>query len=94
MSNFLTHLKDNYGKIMPHELLERKDIVNKTSYHLFEMIKPVFYAVKEILKFTNIYGTSYIQHQAVNISYVIIDRTGKFSLEIEEWSHMPTVQKT
>ena len=25
-----THLQDNYGQLIPHELLERKDIVKKT----------------------------------------------------------------
>ena len=33
MAEVLTHLQDNYGHLMPHEILEREDIVKKTAYH-------------------------------------------------------------
>ena len=29
----LTHIQDNYIQLMPHELLERKDIIKKTIYN-------------------------------------------------------------
>ena len=45
MTNFLTHLQYNYSHIMPHELLNRKDIVNKMSYHLHEPIASVFSSI-------------------------------------------------
>ena len=35
-----------------------------------------------------------MQHQYLNISYVIIQRTGKFGLDICKWECMPPVQKT
>ena len=33
VTDILTHLQYNYGQLMPHELLERKDIVKKTIYN-------------------------------------------------------------
>ena len=35
-----------------------------------------------------------MQHQAVNIAYVIINRTVKFVLENREWNQMLNLQKT
>ena len=76
VSDLLPYLQDNYRQLMPHELLKCKVIVKKMSYHLRELITTVFSAVEELTKFSNITRTSYTQHQAVNISYVMIHRTG------------------
>ena len=78
---------------MPHELLERKDIVKKKTYQHRDPIATIFSSGEELLKFSYITGTLYKQHQAVNIIYVIIHRTRKFGLVIREWNRMPTVQK-
>ena len=66
----------------------------KTIYPPRELIASVFSGVGEILEFANITGTSYTQHQAVKLAYVIIHRTGKFSLAIRKWNRMPTMHKT
>ena len=68
----LTHLHDNYGQLMPHELLQREDIVKKTIYNPRDLIATMFSAVEELLEFSDITGTSYMQLQAVNVAYVII----------------------
>ena len=67
---------------MPQKLIDCKDIVMKKNWNPHEPIATIFHAVKELLDFINITVTLYKQHQAVNIAYVIIHRTG------------PTVQKT
>ena len=79
---------------MLHELLEQEDIIKKTIYNPRDPITTVFSAVEELLEFTNITRTSYTQLQAVNISYVIIHRTGKFGLAIRDWNRMPEIQNT
>ena len=58
ISNFLTHLQDNYSQLMPHELFKRKDTVKKTSYNSFEPISSIFYAIKELFNFPHITGNS------------------------------------
>ena len=42
----LTHLKENGGRLMTHELLEREEILNKTIYNPRDPITTVLYAVK------------------------------------------------
>ena len=54
----------------------------------------MFYAVEELLEFSDITGTSYMQLKSGNTAYVIIHRTGKFGLAIGEWNHMLEIQKT
>ena len=76
---------------MPQQLLKRKDIVKKLIYNPQELIATAFSAVQELLDFHEITRTSYTQDQAVHISYVILHRTGKFGLAIQEWNHMTIV---
>ena len=58
VADILTHLEDNYGKLMAHKILDREDTAKKTIYHPRELITYVFSIVKELLEFTNITGTS------------------------------------
>ena len=78
---------------MPHKLLERKDIVKKTTHHPLDPIRTVFSAIEELLKFTDITSTPYIKLWAVNTAYVIVHRTDKFRLAICKWNRITTVQK-
>ena len=94
VAGVLTHLQDNYGNLMPQKIIECKDIIKKKTYHPQEPIATVFSAVEELLDFSDITKTFYTQHQAVNISYVIIHRTGKFTLAISKWNCMLKIQKT
>ena len=59
VANFLTNLQYNYGQLMPHEILNCKDIVKKTIYNLQDPIATIFFVVEELLMFANITGTSY-----------------------------------
>ena len=54
----LIHLQDDYGQLMPHAILEREDIPNKTMYHPRDPIVTIITAVKELLDFSNINGAS------------------------------------
>ena len=84
VAGVLMHLQENYGQLMPHELLEWEDIIKKTNYNPRDPITTVFSAVEELLEFADIPGASYTQLQAVIIAYVIIHSTGKFGLAICE----------
>ena len=79
---------------MTHKILERRGIVKKTIYNPRYPIATVLSAAKELLEFFNITGTLYTQEQAVNITYVILHRTGNLELEICKWNHKTTVQRT
>ena len=94
VAGVLTHLQEKYGQVMLHNLLEQEYIVKKTIYSPCDPIAAVFYTVEELLEFAEITGTLYTQLQAINISYVMLHRKGKFSLAISNWNHMPEVQKT
>ena len=83
MLDMLTQLQDNYGQLMPCDLLKRKCIVKKTNYHTRDPIATVLSSVKELLEFSVITGTSYTQEQAVNMVYVgeiaELHLTGRFN---------------
>ena len=93
-ADVLTHFQKKCDQLVPHELLDHKGIIETTAYHPRDPIATVFYYIGELLKLANITGTSYTQHQAMNISYMIIDRTGKYSLLICKCNCIMTAQKT
>ena len=80
--------------MITHKRLERDGIVKKTIYNPRDPIATVFSPVEELLKFSDIKGTSYTQIQSVDTAYVILHSMGKFRLEICEWNRMPAVQST
>ena len=94
VAGVITHVHENYGQFMPHELLEREDIFKKKNYNPRDLIMNVFSTVEELFEFADITRTSYNQLKAVNIAYVIIHRTGKSGLDIREYNQMPVIQKT
>ena len=91
VADVLTHLQYKYGQLMPQKILKREDTVKKTIYHPRKTITSAFSLAKGLLEYTDTTGTSYTQHQAINIAYVIINMTGKFSLAIIEWNLIPAV---
>ena len=62
VSDVLTNLQENYGKLMPHELLERENVVKKTTYHPQDPISIAISAIVELLEFYDITRNSYTQH--------------------------------
>ena len=46
VADVLTQLQYNYGQLMPHELLERKDIIKNTTYKPRETIATIFSSVE------------------------------------------------
>ena len=91
VDDILAHLQENYRHLIPRELPEREDIINKMNCHPREPIMTIFFAVKEIIGFSDITRTSHMQHQAINIAYVIIHSMGNFALAIRKWNHMPKI---
>ena len=91
MADMFNHPQKNYSQLMPKKILGCKKIIKKMTYHPRDPIATVFYAVEELLEFADITGISYNQHQAVNITYMIIHSMGKFGLEIHEWNFMSKV---
>ena len=89
----LTCLQYSYIPLMPHKLLECKDIIKKMTYHPQDPIPTVLSTAKELIEFSDITRTSYTQLQAVKKLYAIIHMTGKFGLAICEWDYMTTFQK-
>ena len=83
------HIQDKYGHLMTHELLKNKDIIKKTIYNPRDPIAIVISTVEELFEFADITGTSYTQLQAVNVTYVIVHRTGKFGLAIRKCNCIP-----
>ena len=46
VADVLTHLQYNYSQLMPHELLECKEIFKKTTYHPQDLIATLFSVAK------------------------------------------------
>ena len=59
MAGVLTHLKEKYSQLMPHDILEREEITKKIIYNPRDPIATVLSSVEELLELFNITGKSY-----------------------------------
>ena len=94
VSALLFHLQDTYGTLMPHELHEKEDEAKKTVYNPRDPIASVFFVLDDLVKLAALSTTPISLAQQVNIRYVILHKTGKFSQPIVEWNRKSIVDKT
>ena len=69
---------------MPHELQEKEDEAKKTVYNPRDPIASVFSVVDDLVKLAALAATPISLAKQVNIGYVILHNTGKFSQPIVE----------
>ena len=79
---------------MPHKLQKKKDEAKKTIYNPRDPIASVFSVVDDLVKLSALAATLISNAQQVNIGYVILHKTGKFSQPIVEWNRNLVVDKT
>ena len=94
VSDLLLHLQETYGTLMPHEFQEKEDKAMKTIYNPRDPIASVFFVVDDLVELAALAATPLSSAQQVNISYVILHKTGSFSQPIVEWNRTPVVDKT
>ena len=73
---------------------EKEDKAKTTIYNPRDTIASVFSVVDDLVKLAALVATSISNAQQVNISYVIIHKTGNFSKPIVECNRKPVVDKT
>jgi hypothetical protein len=78
ISDVLAYLFNTYGKVNPQMLSDEEDCVKQTVYDPKLPIDSVFNAVEDLLHFSTSASTPYTQLQAINIAYVLINKTGQF----------------
>jgi hypothetical protein len=94
ISDVLAYLFNTYGKVNPQMLSDEEDRVKQTVYDPKLPIDSVFNAVEDLLDFSTSAGTPYTQLQAINIAYVLVNKTGQFRVGIREWNRKPQNEKT
>ena len=90
----LLHCQETYSTLMPHKLQKKKDEAKKTIYNPRDPIASVFSVVDDLVKLSALAATLISNAQQVNIGYVILHKTGKFSQPIVEWNRNLVVDKT
>ena len=93
MSALLLHLQYTYVTLMPHEL-QGKEYKAKKNINPGDPIASVFWVVDDLVKLAALAATTISIMKQVNIGYVILRKTGKFSQPIVEWNRKRFVDKT
>ena len=88
------HLYAKYGKINPKKLYEQQQRVQEMHYDAISPPDVVFQAVEDLCDYAEAALCPFNQKQAVNIAYIIFNRTGKFKDGVREWIRLPPLQKT
>ena len=94
VSALLLHLQETYGTLMPHKFQKKEDEDKKTIYNPRDPIPSVFSVVDDLVELAALAATLLSRAQQVNIRYVILHKTGKFSHPFVEWNRKPVVDKT
>ena len=79
---------------MPHEFQEKEDESKRMTYNPRDHIASVFPVVEDLVEISALAATPLSIAQQVNIGYIILHKTGKFSHSIIEWNRKPVVDKT
>ena len=88
------HLYPKYGRINPKKLYEQQQRVQEMHYDVLSPPDVVFQAVEDLCDYAEAANCPFNQKQAVNIAYIIFNRTGRFKDGVREWIRRPVQQKT
>ena len=84
VSALLVHLQETHGTLMPHEFQENEDEAKRMTYNPRDPIASVFSVVDNLVELSALAATPLSIAQQVNIGYIILHKTGKFSYSIIE----------
>ena len=75
----LVQLQETYGTLMPHKFQEKEDKAKRMTYNPRDPIASVFSVVDDLVELSAFEATLLSNAQQVNIGYIILHKTGKFS---------------
>ena len=84
----LDYLFSNHGHVTPTMLLQEEKLVKEMFYDPTHPIDVIFNKVEDLSNLAAAARADYTERQLINISYVIINTTGKYQPYIREWSRL------
>mmetsp|Transcript_13708 Transcript_13708/g.19593 ORF Transcript_13708/g.19593 Transcript_13708/m.19593 type:complete len:143 (-) Transcript_13708:677-1105(-) len=88
------YLFKTYGKVTPVAFKTRRTDVLESGYDVFKTIDTLFSNIDNLCDMAEKVGLTIIQPQCINIAYVLLVKTRKFSATIREWNHWSAIKKT
>jgi len=89
INQILQFLFSIHGKVSAAKLMDAELLVRQTVFHPTHPIDVIFNKVEDLLDLSIAAQADYTSQQLINIAYVIINKTGKFSNDIREWNKLP-----
>ena len=84
--DIIAYLFRNYGRVTPVTLVDEEQKVLQWTFDPALPIVLVFNKVDDLMDLASAAGSPYTTQQLINFAYVIINRTGKFTTGIREYT--------
>ena len=84
----------NYGRVTLSKLADDKQQLLACS---FDPTLPsvLFYnKIDDLMDLANAAGSPYSSQQVINLGYILLNKTGKFTTGIHKWNRIPQAQRT
>jgi 6-pyruvoyl-tetrahydropterin synthase len=90
----LQFLFNTYGKVSPQLLHAEEENVKAHTYDPTNPIGTVFNQVEDLVDYSEAAGILYTCNQSIGITYVILNKSGRYCQDIRDWNHLPENEKT
>ena len=94
LNEIIEYLFRNYGRVTPAHLVNEEQQLLAWSYDPSLPIVLLFNKINDLMDLANAAGSPYSAPQVINMGYILINKTGKFSTGIREWNCIPQAQRT
>ncbi len=94
LNEIIDFLFRNYGRVTPAKLVEEEQQLLAWSFDPSLPIVLLFNRIDDLMDLANAAGSPYSAQQVINLGYIIVNKTGKFSTGIREWNRVPHNQRT
>lgn len=94
LHEFVDFLFRNYGHVTPAQLANEEQQLLSWSYDPSLLIVLLYNKIDDLMDLANTASLPYSLQQVINMGYILLNKTGKFTNGIREWNCIPPNQRT
>ena len=84
----------NFGRVTPANLADAEQQLLAWSFDPNLPIVLLYNKIDDLMDLANAAGSPYSAQQIINLAYILLNKTGKFTTRIREWNRIPQAQRT
>ena len=94
LHEIINFLFRNFGRVTPANLSDAEQQLLAWTFDPSLPIVLLYNKVDDLMDLANAAGSPYSAQQIINLAYILLNKTGKFTTGIREWNRIPQAQRT